>query len=154
LSPEPAIADIIALLPPLLAALNLTAASLAGLAFYFGHKRNHTAHGILMTLALLVSVLFLSIYAYYHYRVGNVPFSGQGIIRPLYFSILISHVILATLMVPMILTTLSRALRRRFDSHRRIARWTLPVWIYVSVTGVLIYVLAFQVYPPILDHMG
>ena len=102
-----------------------------------------------MTAALSVSALFLVFYLYYHYQVGNIPFAGQGAIRPVYFSILASHVILAAVMVPMILATVTFALQGQFDKHRRIARWTLPVWIYVSVTGVLIYMLAFQIYPPL-----
>ena len=144
--------DLINLLPPLLAGLNLTAASLACLAYFFVLRGSHVIHRVLMAFALLFSTLFLMIYLYYHYQVGNVPFAGQGMIRPLYFSILVSHVLLAILMVPMILVTLGRALRGRFGSHRRIARWTLSVWVYVSVTGVLIYLLAFQFYPPLPGH--
>ena len=114
-------------------------------------NRTRTA---LMIAALFVSSLFLVFYLYYHYQVGNIPFAGQGMIRPVFFSLLASHVILAALMVPMILATVIRALRGRFDDHRRIARWTLPVWIYVSVTGVLIYLLAFQIYPPMPGGAG
>ena len=146
--------DLITFLPPLQAVLNMTAASLACVAYLFVLRGNLTLHRVLMAFALLFSTLFLISYLYYHYQVGNIPFAGQGMIRPVYFSLLVSHVFLATLMVPMILVTVSRALRGRFESHRRIARWTLSVWVYVSVTGVLIYLLAFQFYPPLPEHTG
>jgi len=140
--------DLIAVLPPLLAFLNVTAACLACVSYYFVRRGNHAFHGALMVLALTISSLFLISYLYYHYQVGNVPFAGQGVVRVVYFSVLISHVVLAALMVPLILATLSRAVRSKFDSHRRLARWTLPLWVYVSVTGVVIYLMAFQIYPP------
>ena len=92
-----------------------------------------------MVTAFVVSTLFLTSYIYYHYHVGSVAFTGQGWVRPLYFAILISHIILAVVIVPLVLTTLYRALRGRWDLHKRIARWTLPLWLYVSVTGVVIY---------------
>jgi uncharacterized membrane protein YozB (DUF420 family) len=88
---------------------------------------------------LACSALFLVSYLVYHYQVGSVPFKGQGWIRPIYFAILLSHTILAAAVVPLALITLTRGLRERFDAHRRIARWTLPVWLYVSVTGVVVY---------------
>ena len=136
------------------AVLNLTAACLASAAFVFIRRGNRTAHKRLMISALIVSSIFLVFYLYYHYHVGNIPFAGQGAIRYVYFSILASHVILAAIMVPMILMTVARAVRGRFDRHRRIARWTLPVWIYVSVTGVIIYLMAFEIYPPIPEGVG
>ena len=92
-----------------------------------------------MLSAFGTSVLFLISYLVYHYNVGSVPFEGRGWIRPVYFSILISHVVLAVAIVPMALLTLSRALRGKFDKHKRVARWTLPLWLYVSVTGVIVY---------------
>src|SRR5512134_2097412 len=98
-----------------------------------------------MLAALATSVLFLTSYLVYHANVGSVPFQGQGAVRIVYFTILITHVILATAIVPLALVTLSRALARRFDRHRRIARWTLPIWLYVSVTGVVIYLMLYQV---------
>ena len=146
--------DLISVLPPLQATLKMTAACLAGTAYFFVRRGNRDAHKALMTAALSVSALFLVFYLYYHYQVGNIPFAGQGAIRPVYFSILASHVILAAVMVPMILATVTFAFQGRLDKHRRIARWTLPVWIYVSVTGVLIYMLAFQIYPPSLAGAG
>jgi len=144
----------ISVLPPVQAALNLIAACLAGTAWIMVRKGNSTAHRALMIAALCVSSLFLAFYLYYHYRIGYIPFAGQGSIRPVYFFILASHVILAALMVPMILMTVTHALRGCFHRHRRIARWTLPIWVYVSVTGVLIYLLAFQIYPPLPESMG
>ena len=92
-----------------------------------------------MLAAFTTSTLFLFSYLTYHYHVGSVPFKGQGWIRAVYFAILISHTVLAALIVPLVLITLTRALKRRFDRHKRIARWTLPLWLYVSVTGVIVY---------------
>ena len=93
-------------------------------------------------------MFFLYFYIYYHLHVGVVRFTGQGWVRPVYFTILITHTILAVIIVPLVLVTLTRALRSQFDRHRRIARWTLPAWLYVSVTGVVIYWLLYRVYPP------
>lgn len=97
-----------------------------------------------MLLAFVASTLFLTFYLIYHYQVGSVPFKGQGWIRSLYFSILISHTILAVAIVPMVLITLTRALKGNFDRHKRIARWTLPLWLYVSVTGVVVYWMLYR----------
>jgi uncharacterized membrane protein YozB (DUF420 family) len=97
---------------------------------------------------LAVSILFLVSYLTYHYQVGSVKFTGQGWIRPAYFTILISHTILAAVIVPLALVTLSRALAARFDRHVRIARWTLPIWLYVSVTGVVVYWMLYHLYRP------
>jgi uncharacterized membrane protein YozB (DUF420 family) len=101
-----------------------------------------------MISAFAVSCAFLASYLVYHYRVGHVVFTGQGWIRPVYFVLLISHTILAAVIVPLILVTLRRAWVERFDKHRVIALWTLPLWFYVSVTGVIVYLLLYQVYPP------
>ncbi len=138
--------DIIPLLPPLQAALNLVAASFAMTAYYHIRQKNRAAHRACMIAALVVSGFFLISYLYYHANVGNIPFAGEGLIRPIYFSILFSHVLLAALIVPLIVMTVTFALKGKFDRHRRIARWALPLWIYVSLTGVLIYVLAFHIY--------
>ena len=100
-----------------------------------------------MVAAFMTSVAFLACYLYYHYQVGSVRFQGRGWIRPVYFTILISHTVLAVAIVPMVLVTLVRALRERFDAHKRIARWTLPLWLYVSVTGVVVYLLVYHLYP-------
>jgi uncharacterized membrane protein YozB (DUF420 family) len=87
-------------------------------------------------------------YLTYHARVGYMPFAGQGIIRPFYFTLLASHIILAAVIVPLVLTTVFFAIRGNFNKHPRIARWTLPLWLYVSVSGVVIYILGFHIYPP------
>jgi len=96
-----------------------------------------------MLSACIASTLFLISYLIYHYYVGSVPFKGEGWIRPIYFSVLISHVILAAAIVPLALITLVRALKGNFERHRRIARWTLPIWLYVSVTGVIVYLMLY-----------
>ena len=96
-----------------------------------------------MLAAFACSMLFLISYLLYHFQVGSVGFKGQGWIRPVYFTILITHTILATAVVPLALITLVRALREKFDAHRRIARWTLPIWLYVSVTGVVVYLMLY-----------
>jgi protein SCO1 len=102
------------------------------------------AHRAVMITALVTSSLFLTSYLYYHYHVGSVRFQGQGFWRPVYFTILVSHTILAAVIVPLIIITLVRALRERYDRHRAIARWTFPLWLYVSVTGVIVYFMLYQ----------
>jgi len=110
-------------------------------------KRGRIAmHRAVMTTAVVTSSLFLISYLYYHAHVGSVRFQGQGWSRLLYFTILISHTILAAAIVPLVIITLSRALRERFDRHRAIARWTYPLWLYVSVTGVVIYVMLYHLF--------
>ncbi len=103
-----------------------------------------------MLSAFAVSAVFLISYLVYHYHVGDVRFEGVGWVRPAYFTILITHVALAVAIVPLAIITLSRALTARFDAHRRIARWTWPLWMYVSVTGVVVYLMVYQIYkaPP------
>jgi putative membrane protein len=103
-------------------------------------------HKRFMISAFIVSCAFLVSYLIYHYRVGHVPFGGQGWIRPVYFTLLISHTTLAVVIVPLILITLRRAWTERFDKHRAIARWTLPLWFYVSVTGVIVYLMLYLIY--------
>jgi putative membrane protein len=103
-------------------------------------------HKRFMIAAFAVSSAFLVSYLLYHYRVGHVPFQGQGWIRPVYFTLLLTHTILAVVIVPMIMVTLRRAWLERFDRHRIIARWTLPLWFYVSVTGVIVYLMVYQIY--------
>lgn len=105
-------------------------------------------HKRFMIAAFIVSSVFLVSYLLYHYRVGHVPFQGQGWIRPVYFVVLTSHTILAITIVPLILITLRRAWLERFDKHRIIARWTLPLWFYVCVTGVIVYLMVYQIYAP------
>jgi uncharacterized membrane protein YozB (DUF420 family) len=103
-------------------------------------------HKAFMISAFVVSSVFLVSYLVYHYRVGHVAFQGQGWIRPVYFVLLTTHTILAVVIVPMILVTLRRAWLGKFDRHRLIARWTLPLWFYVSVTGVIVYLMVYQIY--------
>jgi uncharacterized membrane protein YozB (DUF420 family) len=111
---------------------------------WFIAQRQIAAHRVTMITAVITSTLFLISYLYYHYHVGSVHFQGTGWSRPLYFTILISHVVLAAAIVPLVIITLSRALRERFDRHRAIARWTFPLWLYVSVTGVLVYFMLYH----------
>ncbi|MDA2927456.1 DUF420 domain-containing protein [Acidobacteria bacterium AH-259-G07] len=101
-----------------------------------------------MVTAFGVSCLFLVCYLIHHYQVGSIPFSGQGWVRPLYFTFLISHIILAALIVPLALTALYRGLNAQFDKHVKITRWALPIWLYVSVSGVIVYVMLYRLYPP------
>jgi uncharacterized membrane protein YozB (DUF420 family) len=111
-------------------------------------RRRVSAHRACMLAAFVASAVFLASYLTLRYYAGMTRFTGQGWIRPVYFTILVSHTILAAAIVPLALVTLSRALRARFDRHVRIARWTLPLWLYVSVTGVLVYVILYRLYPP------
>ncbi len=134
--------------PGLNATLNGACAVLLVTGYAFIRRRRILPHKLSMGLAFLTSVAFLISYLYYHYHVGSVHFRGQGWIRPVYFSLLFSHTVLAAAIVPLALVTLSRALRGRFDRHKRIARWTLPIWLYVSVTGVIIYWLLYHLYAP------
>jgi len=126
-------------LPALNAILNATSAVLLTLGYLFIRCRRVAAHLACMLSAFGVSTLFLVSYVIYHYYAGSRPFAGPGWIRPVYFVLLISHIILAAAIVPLALTTIYRALTGQFPRHMRIARWTLPIWLYVSVTGVLIY---------------
>lgn len=140
--------QIIPYLPHFQAILNTCAALLLARGYHFIKNKDQKAHQRCMIAALLVSTVFMISYLTYHAEVGYTPFTGQGIIRPFYFTLLASHVILAALIVPMVLTTAYFAIRGNFDKHPRIARWTLPLWFYVSVSGVVIYILGFHVYTP------
>jgi putative membrane protein len=139
-------------LAPLNATLNSTAAMLLLAGFYLIKHRRVAAHRACMIAACVVSTAFLTSYAAYHYHVGDVHFGGKGWIRPVYFTILVPHVILAGAIVPLAIITLYFALRGRFHSHRRIARWTWPLWMFVSVTGVIVYVMLYRLYTPIYPH--
>ena len=132
-------------LPLVDAVLNATSAVLLALGFYFIRRKNIPAHRACMLAAFATSVLFLMCYLTYHYFHGVTRFPGQGLIRTFYFSLLGSHTILAVVIVPLVLTTLYRAWRGRFERHRRIAVWTLPLWMYVSVTGVAVYWMLYHV---------
>jgi putative membrane protein len=131
-------------LPAVNALLNTTSACLLTAGFVFIRRRNVAAHRACMLGAFAVSVLFLVCYVVYHYHAGSRAFTGQGWIRPVYFVLLLSHIVLAALIVPLALTTIYRGLSAQFDRHRRIARWTLPIWLYVSVTGVVVYLLLYH----------
>jgi uncharacterized membrane protein YozB (DUF420 family) len=131
-------------LPTVNAALNSLSGAFLTLGFIFIKSKNIRAHKACMLSALASSSLFLISYLVYHYEVGSVPFKGQGPIRILYFTILLTHTILAVVVVPMALITLFRALKENFPAHRRVARWTFPIWLYVSVTGVLVYVMLYR----------
>jgi putative membrane protein len=131
-------------LPALNATLNLTSAILLGTGYYFIRKRSIRAHKTCMVAALITSTAFLMSYVVYHANVGSVPFTKHGWIRPIYFLVLIPHVILAILILPFILRTAYLGLTSRFDKHVRVARWTFPVWMYVSVTGVIVYLMLYH----------
>ena len=134
-------------LPALNASLNATSAILLTAGYCFIRRRQITAHKRCMLAACVTSTLFLMSYLTYHYYVGSMPFRGQGWVRPLYFAILISHTILAAAIVPLVLITLFRAWKAEFVKHVRLARWTWPIWMYVSVTGVIIYMMLYQLFP-------
>jgi len=136
-------------LPAVNAALNATSALLLVFGYSFIRRRRVTAHKICMGAALATSTLFLLSYLTYHYHIGSMPFRGQGWIRPLYFTLLISHTSLAAVIVPLAIITLYRAWKAQFTRHVRIARWTLPIWLYVSITGVIIYWMLYQLFPPL-----
>lgn len=140
--------EIIPYLPHFQAILNTSAALLLGAGYYFIRTRNREAHRNAMIGALAISSVFMVSYLTYHAKVGYMPFAGQGMIRPFYFTMLASHVILAAAIVPMVLLTVVYAVKSNFSKHPRIARWTLPLWFYVSVSGVLIYILGFHIYKP------
>lgn len=135
-------------LAPLNSVLNSVAAILLLGGFIFIRKGRMRAHRACMISAVFVSTAFLISYLTYHYHVGDVRFQGHGWVRPVYFTILISHVTLAVVILPLIAITLWRALGGRFPAHRVIARVTWPLWMYVSVTGVIVYLMCYQLYPP------
>lgn len=134
-------------LPAVNASLNATSAVLLMAGYGFIRRQRKTAHAVCMTAAVVVAVLFLVSYVTYHAHVGSRHFEGKGIVRPVYFTILISHTILAAVVAfGLVPVTVYRAARRRFDRHKAIARWTFPVWLYVSVTGVIIYFMLYHWY--------
>lgn len=139
--------EIIPYLPHFQALLNTLATLLLSAGYYFIRNAARDRHRNCMAAALVVSGLFMVSYLTYHAAVGYMPFAGQGIIRPFYFTLLASHVILAAVIVPLVLVTVFFAIRGNFIRHPRLARWTLPLWLYVSLSGVVIYLLGFHVYP-------
>ena len=131
-------------LPAVNASLNAVSGVLLLVGYVLIRARRIAAHRAVMIAAFAASSLFLICYVVYHAQVGSVPFQRQGFVRPLYFTILITHVVLAATVPPLAIVTLTRGLKGRYPQHRRIARWTFPIWMYVSVTGVLVYVLLYQ----------
>jgi uncharacterized membrane protein YozB (DUF420 family) len=137
------------MLPAVNATLNAIAAVLLVTGFLLIRNGRRRAHRGVMIAAFVTSVLFLASYLTYHGMRGGVstPFGGEGIVRPIYFAILVTHVVLAAVVPVLAIITLRRGLSERFDRHRRIARWTLPIWLYVSVTGVLVYFMLYEWFP-------
>lgn len=133
-------------LPAVNAILNGTSAAFLVAGYILIRRGRQESHKRCMLAALGTSSLFLIFYVIYHANVGSVPFGGQGTVRLLYFTILITHVVLAAAILPLALITAARGLNAQYDRHVRIARWTLPLWIYVSVTGVAIYLMLYQLY--------
>lgn len=134
-------------LPHLNAFLNGTSAMLLTIGYLLIRRGRINAHRLCMVSAIIVSALFLASYVTYHYSRPATPFAGQGLVRYVYFAILIPHTILAVIMLPFILFTIVRAFRGQYEKHKRIARWTLPIWLYVSVTGVIVYLMLYHLYP-------
>ena len=135
-------------LPHVNAALNALSTLLILTGFIFIRSGNREMHRKVMIAAIVVSAVFLACYLTYHFTAPIFVFPGTGWTIPVYYTMLITHVILAIAVTPMIIVTAWRSLHGRFESHKKIARWTLPIWLYVTVTGVLIYVILYHVYPP------
>lgn len=131
-------------LPALNATLNASCAVLLVIGWILIRRGRIRQHRAVMIAAVSVSAIFLVSYLVYHAQVGSVRFTKVGLIRTVYFSVLLTHTILAAAIVPMVLVTLSRGLSGRYDPHRRIARWTMPIWLYVSITGVIVYVMLYR----------
>ena len=131
-------------LPAVNAALNATCAVLLVIGWTLIKRGRIQQHRAVMIAAFCTSALFLISYLVYHAQVGSVRFQRTGFIRTVYFTVLLTHTVLAALIVPMVLVTLSRGLSGRYDPHRRIARWTMPIWLYVSITGVIVYVMLYR----------
>lgn len=131
-------------LPALNASLNALATLFLLSGWVMIRRKQRDAHRACMLAACATSAAFLASYLVYHFNVGSVPFQKQGAIRTVYLTILVTHIVLAVAIVPLVFMTLTRALAQRFDRHRRIARWTLPLWLYVSVTGVVIYLMLYR----------
>ena len=139
--------DYISYLPHVNAVLNGTCALLLITGYSYIRAGRVGAHRVCQISAVIISVIFLASYITYHYQHGTTRFAGQGLVRPVYFTILFTHTILAIAIVPLVTITLYRALRADFVRHRRIARITLPLWLYVSVTGVIVYLMLYRIYP-------
>ena len=139
--------EIVRFLPTLNAMLNGTSGLFLVAGFVFIRRRQIAAHRACMVAALISSLLFLTSYLVYHYHAGATRFAASGAARAVYFVILISHTILAAVIVPLVIVTATRALRGQFARHMKVARWTLPMWLYVSVTGVIVYLMLYHWYP-------
>lgn len=145
--------EYLSIFPHLNAGLNALSSIFLLAGLYFIRQKKITQHRLCMLSAVCVSALFLASYLTHHairtyyFGLGPTKFTGEGIIRPIYFVILTSHTILAVVITPLILLTLWRALKGKFELHKKIARWTYPVWLYVSITGVIVYMLLYQIYP-------
>ena len=139
--------DYFSVLPHLNATLNASSFVLLSSGYYFIRRKNIPAHRNCQIAALTASVLFLISYIVYHSHHGVTKFAGQGIVRPVYFTILFTHTVLAVAIVPFVIVTVLRAKRKDFQRHKAIARWTLPVWLYVSLTGVIVYLMLYHLYP-------
>jgi uncharacterized membrane protein YozB (DUF420 family) len=135
-------------LPTLNAFLNALSATLVLLGYRAIRRREIETHRALMLSASVTSALFLVSYLTYHAQVGSVRFTAQGLPRAIYFAVLLSHTVLAVVILPLVLRTLYLGWKRRDGQHRRLARWTLPIWLYVSVTGVVVYLMLYRLYPP------
>ena len=139
--------DFYSVLPHLNATLNASSFVLLSSGYYFIKRKRVQAHRNCQLAALTASVVFLVSYIVYHAHHGTTRFTGQGIARPIYFTILTTHTFLAAVIVPFVIVTVRRALRGDFARHRAIARWTLPMWLYVSITGVVVYLMLYHLYP-------
>ena len=139
--------DFYSVLPHLNASLNASSFVLLSSGYYFIKRKRVQAHRNCQLAALTASVVFLVSYIVYHAHHGTTRFTGQGIARPIYFTILTTHTFLAAVIVPFVIITARRALRGDFVRHRAIARWTLPMWLYVSITGVVVYLMLYHLYP-------
>jgi uncharacterized membrane protein YozB (DUF420 family) len=137
----------ITFLPTLNALLNLTCFTLLVTGYVMIRRKKVEAHRACMVGAVTTSIVFLISYLIYHFNVGATSFKGTGWVRPFYFAVLISHTVLAATIVPFVIVTLRRALRKQFASHLKVARWTFPMWLYVSVTGVIVYLMLYHIYP-------
>lgn len=139
--------DFYSVLPHLNATLNASSFVLLSSGYYFIRRGRVRAHRNCQLSALIASILFLISYVVYHLHHGTTRFAGQGIARPIYFTVLLTHTVLAIVIVPFVIVTLRRALRGDYLRHRALARWTLPMWLYVSISGVIVYLMLYQIYP-------
>jgi len=135
-------------LPALNALLNAISTVFISAGWYAIRRNYWRQHIACMIAALLTSIAFLTSYLIYHAHAGSVRFTAQGIVRPIYFTILLTHVLLAFVILPLVIVTVVPVFRRRWDKHRRLGRWTMPIWLYVSVTGVIVYLMLYRWFPP------